>query len=382
MSLVVCFAMCGAVAMASPAGAGPQRTAPALKPAGATYLSTHGMWLRSTTGLRIFVSVFVDRYSWGRSPDETIVEVDLGKGDENHNWGFENGFPNRHFSFSRATGRGRLLVGSPVMGKFGRIDLNLAEHGPTTRTSCGGGVAKDLTPVTVRGQFRFNSRSAGPHRWGALGALRRVTTFTGRNVIETDYGSPNNACFDLPDTCTSDANWAVAGGDGVLNADSYVENGKRHGYLAGFGFKNVGGPTGPERDDFVIHAFPVPHVVTSSSGESVTAVSQGRPGVIGSATLASVGAAKTYTDKCSGGTISNRVWHASYTNGDIPLELTENIGAGFVGRNSAHGAYIGIGTVATQPAFETAARPAFSGPAGARAHEIRRTTLAQWRARG
>jgi hypothetical protein len=118
---------------------------------------------------RIFTDVFVDRFPWREHPAFTDLQVDLGKGHENHNRDFDP-FPSKDFSFDLSTGRGRLVAGSGEMGQFGHLDLRLTSRGTTTRMSGGAGVAKVTPPVKIQGAFDFNTPVAAPTMNGLTSA--------------------------------------------------------------------------------------------------------------------------------------------------------------------------------------------------------------------
>jgi hypothetical protein len=348
---------------------------------GSTFLETHGMWLRSTTGKRIFTDVFVDRFSWREHPAFEDMQVDLGRGHENHLWDFDlNG--QKNFSFDVTTGKGRLTAGTAVMGGFGRINLRLTRRGTPSMRSCGAGLAENITPVRIRGTFAFKTHTSGAAvPWGSLGGHDKVMTLTGRNTVITDYGNPANACFNPPSTCASQTGWNGPGGvHGLIVGSSFVSNGKQRGFLDAFTTHTLRGARGPQRDDDVFRSFPAPTIVTSPTGESVAVVSKDRHGVSGSASLASVGPVKTRHRTCDGGTMKDQSWQASYTNGTTPLTLREEVGRALTQRNSANGADIFIDSVGTQPASIGDRRPAVAGPLAVRQHEIRRTTIAAWNA--
>jgi hypothetical protein len=380
-ALFVGVAMTGAPAATATAAA---TAAPAqLDKVGTTLMETHGMKMRSTTGQRLFANVFVDRFSWHvNNPEDTDVQVNLGKGREDHNWMFQP-VTKKDFSFDLHTGKGRLNAGSSVLGRFGRIDLQLTRRAPSTLRTCGAGVAERTTPITVRGTFRFRSHTLGARiPWGAVGSRTTVIRFTGHNDIVTQYGNPANACFNPPQTCADAVGrgWNGPGGArGLLEAGTFRAHGKNHGFFEGFQDHTVRGDDA-DRLDFDFVPATIPDIETSPAGEAVTVSGKDQPGVRGSAKLASVGAATTRSPKCDGGTVSEQTWKASYTNGPKPLTLTENIGTGFIQKNSRRRADIFITTPGTQPASMRALRPAMAGPRAARQHEIRRTTPAQWRA--
>jgi hypothetical protein len=381
LSLAVVLGLAGVVAAAAPATAARPSGITKLDHVGTTFFRVHGMWMRSTTGERVFVSVFVDRYSWGRGPDLNDVQVDMGKGDENHLWFFDD-LAQKDFAFSLKRGVGSLRAGSAVLGRFGRMQLQLKRRGATKLTACGAGVASAVTPVTVTGRFRFTTHSTGAHPWGSFGRTGKVIRFRGFNHVTTEYGNPNNSCFTPPEPCASDAGWSgPAGVHGVLSGDSYIDKGKRHGEIVGFDDRSVRGADA-DRTDFVFHRLPVPDVVQSDAGASVAVASHGQRGVTGAASMTSVGSPKALTQKCAGGTLSGQVWHASYTNGVTPLTLSEDIGGGFTHRDSAASADIFVESVSSQPASARPPGLVTAGPLAAREHLIRLTTLAQWRARG
>jgi hypothetical protein len=207
--------------------------------------------------------------------------------------------------------------------------------------------------------------------------------FTGHNDIVTQYGNPNNACFFPPPTCASaiGSGWDGPGGKrGFISAGSFKANGKSHGFLNGFQDRLVHGADNADRLDFVFLPASNPGVQSSPAGETATVSGKDQGGARGSAKLASVGAATTRTRKCDSGTFTEQTWKASYTNGAKPFTLTENIGSGFIQPNSSRRADITITTSGTQPTSARALRPAMAGPLAARQHEIRRTTIAAWRA--
>jgi hypothetical protein len=346
---------------------------------GSTFLQTTFMRMRSSNGQRLFAEVFVDRFSWHVKRPFTDVQVILGKHDESHNWLF--GLPEKNFAFHLGSGHGGLVAGSKNLDKFGRLDLALTSRGKSTLRTCAAGAAERITPVKVTGTFVFHSHTAGTKvPWGSVGKRRKVMTFKGRNIIDTDYGSPTNACFNPPPPCSSDVSWSSIGRGQDFEGADFVNNGKHHGFLIGDNFSSVGGRNGPERSDTVFAPFPVPKAVASGTGgESVAVVSKGRHGVSGSATLTSVGDPRSSQQACTGGSLTEQSWTASYTNGKTPLTLSEDIGGRMTLPNSANAA-IFIDSVNTQPASTPAATPASSGPRPAAAREIRRTTIAQWNA--
>jgi hypothetical protein len=378
-ALFVGVAMTGVPAATATAAAAPAQ----LDKVGTTFLDTHGMKMRSTTGQHLFADVFVDRFSFhDKRQRDTDVQVILGKGREDHNWMFSR-LTKKDFSFDLNSGKGRLLAGSKVLGKFGSIDLQLTRRAPSTLRTCGAGVAERTTPITVRGTFRFRSHTAGARiPWGNVGSSTGVRKFTGHNDIITQYGNPANACFNPPQPCASAVGrgWDGPGGRrGFISAGSFMANGKNHGFLNGIQDRFLHG-VDADRLDFVFLPTTHPDVETSPAGESVAVSGKDQPGARGSAKLASVGAATTQTLKCDGGTVSQQTWKASYTNGAKPFSLTENIGSGFIQPNSTRRADITITSAGTQPASMRALRPAMAGPRAARQHEVRRSTLAQWRA--
>jgi hypothetical protein len=386
-SLLVLPALFVGVAMTGvPAATAGAPAAPAhLDKVGTTFMETHGIKMRSTTGQHLFADVFVDRFSFHDSgPQDTDVQVILGKGREDHNWMFE-GLTKKDFSFDLHSGKGRLRAGTKVLGKLGSIDLQLTRRAPSTLRTCGAGVAERTTPITVRGTFIFRSHTAGARiPWGDVGSSTRVMKFTGHNDIVTQYGNPANVCFNPRQNCARavGSDWDGPGGKrGTISAGSFMANGKHHGFLNGFADRPVHGVNDANRLDFVFLPATNPEVESSPAGETATVTGKDQGGARGSAKLASVGPATTRTPKCDGGTVSEQTWKASYTNGAKPFTLTENIGSGFIQPNSTRRADIMITTPGTQPTSMRALRPAMAGPLAARQHEIRRTTLAAWRAR-
>jgi hypothetical protein len=368
------------VPAATATAAAPRLASAHLDKVGSTDLDTATIRLRSSTGQRLFAVVFVDRFSWHVKHPLSDVQMILGQRDEGHNWLF--GLAERNFAFHLGSGHGRLVAKSAKLGTFGRLDLALTSRGTSTLRSCGGGVAERITPVKVTGTFVFHSHTSGARvPWGSVGKRHKVMRFKGRNVIDTKYGSPNNACFNPPPPCVSNVSWDSFGHGEFFQADSFVNRGKRHGFLIGDNDRSVGGPGGPDRSDTVFAPFPVPKAVaTGDGGESVAVVSKGRHGVTGSATLTSVGDSQTSQEPCKGSSLTEQSWNASYANGSTPLTLSEDIGGPLRQPNSASGASIFIDSVNTQPASTPAASPASTGFRPVTAREIRRTTLAQWRA--
>jgi hypothetical protein len=346
---------------------------------GSTFLQTNFMRMRSSNGQRLFAEVFVDRFSWHIKHPFTDVQVIVGKQDESHNWLF--GLSEKNFAFHLGSGHGRLVAGFRTLDKFGRLDLAVTSRGTSTLRSCGAGVAERITPVKVTGTFIFHSHTSRARvPWGSVGKRRKAVTFKGRNIIDTDYGSPDNACFELPPPCTSDVNWSSFSHGQDLEGQDFVNNGKHHGFLIGDNFSSVGGRNGPERSDTVFAPFPVPKAVASGTGgESVAVVSKGLHGVTGSATLTSVGEAQTSKEACVGGSLTDQSWNATYTNGSTPLTVGEDIGGPISQPNSASAA-IFIDSVNTQPASAPAAMPVSAARRPVTAREIRRTTIAAWRA--
>jgi hypothetical protein len=385
LAAVLVIALLSLGMVAAPAPAFPlQRHAVARDHVGATYLDTHGIRLRSTTGKRLSVAVFVDRFSWGSGPTDTAVEVIVQRGHESHNWMFDLDFPNHghHFRFNLKTGRGELVTDRKTMSGFGRIDLQLTEHGRTSTTSCGGGRGSSVVPVRVKGTFRFATHSHGANSWGSVGSLHKPITFRGHDDITTDYGNPNSSCF-LPNPCAAGNGWAAARG---LNGGSYVEHGKRHGYLGLFMFKSVGRNHGIQRVDDMNWSTSPPTFTTTPAGPTFTVkTAHLKGGATGSATLTSVKAKKPDTEKCDGGEISEQAWTASYTNGARPLTVTEDIGGAITAKDSPNQGFLYVDTVASgkTPAVATpASAPVSADPNTVRSHVIRLTTLAEWRSRG
>jgi hypothetical protein len=371
----------GVAVTGSPAATAAAPARAHLDKVGSTNLKTTTIRLRSSTGQRLFAEIFVDRFSWHVKHPRPDVQVALAKRGESHSWQFE--LHKQTFAFHLASGHGRLVAGSKKLDKFGNLDLTLTSRGASTLRSCGAGVAERITPVKVTGRFVFRSHTSGAKvPWGSVGNNRKTVRFKGRNIIDTDYGNPNNACFNPPARCASDVHWFSFRHQQILQADSFVKNGKRHGFLIGENSRKVGGHSGPERSDTVFAPFPVPKAVaTGDGGESVAVVSNGRHGVTGSATLTSVGDPQVSKEACKGGSLTARDWPATYTNGSTPLTLSEDIGGPLTQPNEANGAGITIDSFPSQPASTQAAMPSSTGFRTAMAREIRRTTLAQWRAR-
>jgi hypothetical protein len=324
-----------------PAVAMPQQQPAARPPAGATYLLTSAIPMTSSSGRHLSVQVFVQRLTWKRHHPSTSVQVLVHKAHEGQNWSFH--LASSHFVFHRHTGRGHLVAESKALGHFGRINLRISSTGSVITSTCPNSPDTDRdTAVKVAGTFSFDTDSGKAGTLGKLGSRTRTTTFAGRSQLDTEFGAPGTGCFDRArQLCGPQVHGNSPSVDVVVSAGWVMRHGSRHGSIQGQRLTRLHSPAHSMRFDFVSRPAPVPQLRVTGDKAVMTIRSGGRPGLKGSATLASTSRFGSQTRSCqSGGSLAVTSWRASYTNGHRPLTLTCDLGGPITVKDAKHGGFI------------------------------------------
>jgi hypothetical protein len=303
-----------------------------------TLLESSVIKVTSSTGLKLYLGVFVDRFTESR-PSSTTLEVSLSSNDgESHLWQFE--VTNKTFTYDRATSSGGIHTGPSQIAPLGHLSLTVTPRGASQSRTCTKGDSWVKQPVTITGVVVFRTRSTA---WGHIVSAQHMLTFKGRSLVETDYGNLEDSCFEggsLP-ACDGAVNWESPGGDhGLFYGFSYLKSGKERGAIQFTTSHSLKAPAGAsiDNDVYLTNNSP-PTIVTQSNGTRVVTIDAGTHGLItGSATLTSIGPPKTHGGSCRGGLTTE--WPASYTNGTNPLTVHLAIGGNVQNGNKAKGAYI------------------------------------------
>lgn len=308
--------------------------------AGATYLLTSSIPMTSSSGRHLAIQVFVQRFTWRRRHPSTNLQVLVSRGHDGQNWTFD--LANSHFVFHRHSGRGHLVAKSKALGHFGRIDLRLVSTGSVSTSTCANGPDSDRdTAVKVAGAFSFDTDSGRAGSLGRLGSRTRTTTFTGRSQVDTEFGAPGTGCFDRArQSCGAQLDGNSPSVDVTVLAGWHTRHGVRHGFIQGQRLTPLHSPAHSIRYDFVSRSIPVPKLRRHGRSAVMTIRSGGRPGLKGSATLASTSQFPPSTRSCSaGGRLAVTSWRASYTNGHHPLTLASDLGGPITARSARHGGF-------------------------------------------
>jgi hypothetical protein len=307
---------------AAPAAAASQPTA---KTPSDTLLSSNQVKVTSSTGKTLFLSVFVDRFT-EEAPVSTSLQIGIGdNAGESHDW--ELNVAKRSFTYDMTSHRGMVHTGPSQIAPLGVVSLAIVPRGAGTSRTCAGGNSWVKQPVTIAGTIVFTTHSRS---WGRVGSRDHQLTFKGRSQVETDYGNLESSCFGGGATaCAGGIGWQNAGSDhGLFDGESFRQHGKLRGFLDFTTGHSLPKPDGAFRDDDADIGTTAPRIIVGPKGARTVIVRAGRHGVLtGSATLASIGAAKTITTGCRGG--STKVWNASYTPGANPLSVHLDIGGTF-----------------------------------------------------
>lgn len=254
------------------------------------------------------------RVSLGASKSsESGLSVSLSQQREMHGWNFD--MPARHLVVD-STGAGSLRT--TAANPYGQISLKIVPKESWKVTKCEGKVVSKTRPVTLKGTFVFDSKSA----WGKVG---KKDDFSMPGTVSVYTGASNENCVGGGNPCpTFGGGWSNFGGNVFLSGS--WRNGATTGTISGYRSVKLPEPAGAYRFDLGSAEVVAPELVSNPDGSAVLKVKTGKPGAKGTATLTAP--SKFSSDgTCTGGVTytTSSWWGAQYANGSTPLQVVMSV---------------------------------------------------------